>query len=257
MINEFIAKSGIVAYPLLLAAFVLVFMIIERTIVYILKYRSINKDKYIGDIKDFYNDNAGEENVIKNKKGIAAQIYNAVLKKKPQNREQFDLLMDAEEVDRLPELERGLGLLNFIAQVSPTLGLLGTVSGMIKTFQVLGIGGNPEQMALGISEALLTTAAGLVISLPAAAFYHYFYSKIDKLTNKMGNLRLEVEHILYEDELRGEAAYSAEENSQTAETEKERNAKSAGDERSKNTNTSALKEIDRSLTGVDHSEISA
>ena len=255
MINEFITKSGIVAYPLLLAAFVLIFMIIERTIVYVLKYRSINKDKYISDIKEFYADKSGENNVIKDNKGIAAQIYNAVLKKKPQNREQFDLLMDAEEVDRLPELERGLGLLNFIAQVSPTLGLLGTVSGMIKTFQVLGIGGNPEQMALGISEALLTTAAGLVISLPAAAFYHYFYSKIDKLTNKMGNLRLEVEHILYEDELRGEAAYQTKEKVRTA---KEEGGRNEGNEKSERINSSAaIKDIDRGLTGVDHSEISA
>lgn len=243
MINEFIAKSGIIAYPLLLAAFVLIFMIIERTIIYVIKYRSINKERYLKDIQNFYEGKADEKNIIKNNKGITAQIYNTVLKKNPQNREQFGLLMDAEEVDRLPELERGLGLLNFIAQVAPTLGLLGTVSGMIKTFQVLGIGGNPEQMALGISEALLTTAAGLVISLPAAAFYHYFYSKIDKLTNKMGNLRLEVEHILFEKEIRGDSAANAQ---QTKSAEK----------REKRTKPS-LKEIDSSLKGVDKSEISA
>jgi biopolymer transport protein ExbB len=243
MINEFIAKTGIVAYPLLLAAFVLIFMIIERTIIYIIKYRNINKERYIKDIQDFYEEKADENNIIKNNKGITAQIYNSVLKKKPQNREQFGLLMDAEEIDRLPELERGLGLLNFIAQVAPTLGLLGTVSGMIKTFQVLGISGNPEQMALGISEALLTTAAGLVISLPAAAFYHYFYSKIDKLTNKMGNLRLEVEHILYETEIRGDSNLNTEQNKSTEKSEK----------RSKPT----LKEIESGLKGVDKSEISA
>jgi len=247
MINEFIAKSGIAAYPLLLAAFVLVFMVIERSSIYFLKYRSIKKEKYIKDIKDFYADKADDKNIIENKKGIAAQIYNAVLKKKPENREQFGLLMDAEEVDRLPELERGLGLLNFIAQVAPTLGLLGTVSGMIKTFQVLGIGGNPEQMALGISEALLTTAAGLVISLPAAAFYHYFYSKIDKLTNKMGNLRLEVEHILYEDELRGNHALSSAEKENNKDTNKS----------SEKEITNNLKELERNLKGVDKSEISA
>lgn len=243
MINEFIAKSGIIAYPLLLAAFVLIFMVIERTIIYFIKYRSINKERYLKDIQDFYKAEADQNNIIKNNKGITAQIYNTVLKKKPQNREQFGLLMDAEEVDRLPELERGLGLLNFIAQVAPTLGLLGTVSGMIKTFQVLGIGGNPEQMALGISEALLTTAAGLVISLPAAAFYHYFYSKIDKLTNKMGNLRLEVEHILFEKEIIGEPETNVQQAKEVEKREK--------------INKPALKEIDSSLKGVDKSEISA
>jgi biopolymer transport protein ExbB len=54
MINEFIAKSGIVAYPLLLAAFVLIFMVIERTIFYIIKYRNINKERYLDDIQNFY-----------------------------------------------------------------------------------------------------------------------------------------------------------------------------------------------------------
>ncbi|ADQ14782.1 MotA/TolQ/ExbB proton channel family protein [Halanaerobium hydrogeniformans] len=197
MIGEFINKAGIIAYPLLLSAFLVIFMVFERSIIYFLKYRSIKKTKYLRDIKEFYNDQADEDNLIVKNKGITAQIYNAVLSKKPVNKEQFQLFMDAEEVDKLPELERGLGLLNFLAQASPTLGLLGTVSGMINTFQVLGIGGSPEQMAVGISEALFTTAAGLVISLPALAFYHYFYSKIDKLVNQMDNLRLETKNLLY------------------------------------------------------------
>ena len=127
---------------------------------------------------------------------------NNILTRKPKNREEFNLYLDAEEVDKLPELEKHLGFLNFIAQVSPTLGLLGTVSGMIKTFQVLGVGGSPEQMALGISEALFTTAAGLIISLPAAAFYHYFYAKIEKLHNQLNNLRLESESRLYKKEIK-------------------------------------------------------
>ncbi|MCC3143810.1 MotA/TolQ/ExbB proton channel family protein [Halanaerobium sp. Z-7514] len=197
MIGEFINKAGIIAYPLLLSAFLVIFMVFERSIIYLLKYRSIKKEKYLSAIKEFYHNQADEDNLIVKNKGITAQIYNAVLSKKPVNKEQFQLFMDAEEVDKLPELERGLGLLNFLAQASPTLGLLGTVSGMINTFQVLGIGGSPEQMAVGISEALFTTAAGLVISLPALAFYHYFYSKIDKLVNQMDNLRLETKNLLY------------------------------------------------------------
>ena len=197
MITNFIDTAGIIAYPLLIAASAAVFMIIERAIVFLIKYRKLNKEKFLDDIKKFYSNNAKKNNIIKNKKGITAEIYNEVLTKKPANKKEFDLYMDAEEVKELPQLERGLGLLNFIAQISPTLGLLGTVSGMIKTFQVLGIGGSPEQMAIGISEALFTTAAGLVISLPAAAFYHYYYAKIEKLTQQMQNLRLETEAMLF------------------------------------------------------------
>lgn len=201
MITEFIETAGIVAYPLLLAAFLMIFIIIERSIVFLLNYRSINKDKYLKAVLNFDADHP-EENILNKKKGIAAEIYYNLLKRKPHNREEFTLYMDAEEVDRLPDLEKHLGFLNFIAQVSPTLGLLGTVSGMIKTFQVLGIGGNPEQMALGISEALFTTAAGLIIALPASAFYHYFYAKIEKLHNQLNNLRLESESLLFKEELK-------------------------------------------------------
>lgn len=197
MITNFIETAGIVAYPLLVAATAAVFMIIERAIIFLIKYRKLNKEKFLDDIKKFYFNKTTKDNIIKKKKGITAEIYNEVLTKKPANKKEFDLYMDAEEIKELPQLERGLGLLNFIAQISPTLGLLGTVSGMIKTFQVLGIGGSPEQMAIGISEALFTTAAGLVISLPAAAFYHYYYAKIEKLTQQMQNLRLETEAMLF------------------------------------------------------------
>jgi len=196
MITEFIETAGIVGYPLLLAAFLMIFIIIERSIVFLINYRKINKQEYLEAIINF-NNSSSENNILKRKKGIAAEIYCNLLRKKPSNQEEFNLYLDAEEVDKLPELEKHLGFLNFIAQASPTLGLLGTVSGMIKTFQVLGVGGSPEQMALGISEALFTTAAGLIISLPAAAFYHYFYAKIEQLHNQLNNLRLESECGLF------------------------------------------------------------
>ncbi|RCW61116.1 MULTISPECIES: MotA/TolQ/ExbB proton channel family protein [Halanaerobium] len=201
MITEFIETAGIAAYPLLLAAFLMIFIVFERSIIFFLNYRQINKDKYLEAVLNF-NDNKQKASILNNKKGIAAEIYSNTLTKKPKNREEFNLYLDAEEVDKLPQLEKHLGFLNFIAQVSPTIGLLGTVSGMIKTFQVLGVGGSPEQMAVGISEALFTTAAGLIISIPAAAFYHYFYAKIEKLHNQLNNLRLESESILYKKEIK-------------------------------------------------------
>lgn len=201
MITEFIQTAGIVSYPLLLAAFLMIFIIIERSIIFLLNYRKINKEEYLKAVINFNSDNE-QASILKNKKGIAADIYYNLLIRKPKTREEFNLYLDAEEVEKMPELEKHLGFLNFIAQVAPTLGLLGTVSGMIKTFQVLGVGGSPEQMALGVSEALFTTAAGLIISLPAAAFYHYFYAKIEKLHNQMNNLRLESESRLFREEIK-------------------------------------------------------
>lgn len=73
-------------------------------------------------------------------------------------------------------LIKPVNYLTNIASVSPMVGLLGTVSGMIKAFQglSLGAGANAEEMARNISEALVTTASGLIIAIPAMIFYFYF-----------------------------------------------------------------------------------
>jgi biopolymer transport protein ExbB len=77
-------------------------------------------------------------------------------------------------------LERNLSMLSTIASISPLLGLLGTVVGMITVFGNIDINGsaNADLLAAGISEALITTAFGLIIAVPAIVFYRYFEQKI-------------------------------------------------------------------------------
>jgi len=79
------------------------------------------------------------------------------------------------------ELERYLNALGTIAAISPLLGLLGTVTGMIRTFKAITVAGvgNPAAMAGGIAEALITTAAGLIIAIPALVAYRYLRSRVD------------------------------------------------------------------------------
>ncbi|MCF7855729.1 MAG: MotA/TolQ/ExbB proton channel family protein [Candidatus Pacebacteria bacterium] len=84
--------------------------------------------------------------------------------------------------------------LSIIAQIAPMLGLLGTVSGMIKAFQKIGLGGmgQPEVLASNIGEAMITTATGLVIGIPAMFFYFYLKNKymaqVSELARVLGNL---------------------------------------------------------------------
>jgi len=85
------------------------------------------------------------------------------------------------------ELERFLNALGTIAAMSPLLGLLGTVSGMIRTFADIsdqGVG-NPQVLAAGISEALISTAAGLVVALPAIMGYRYLRGRVESLVLEM------------------------------------------------------------------------
>ena len=88
----------------------------------------------------------------------------------------------------IPHLERYLSFLGSIAHISPLLGLLGTVTGNIQAFGVLGSFGavsDPSILAKGISEALITTAAGIIVAIPAVIFYNYLVDKVGKILIKM------------------------------------------------------------------------
>jgi biopolymer transport protein ExbB len=80
------------------------------------------------------------------------------------------------------ELRKGIGLLQTIASVSPLLGLLGTVGGMIKVFDAISMGGvgNPGSLAAGIAEALITTVAGLCVAIPTFLGQRYLYNRSEK-----------------------------------------------------------------------------
>lgn len=81
-------------------------------------------------------------------------------------------------------LEKGLGTLSLISVISPLLGLTGTVTGMIQAFQTLAVNHNqinPGMLAGGIWEALLTTAAGLFVAIPAHVICHYLEERLDDI----------------------------------------------------------------------------
>ncbi|OGT62807.1 MAG: biopolymer transporter ExbB [Gammaproteobacteria bacterium RIFCSPLOWO2_02_47_7] len=106
-----------------------------------------------------------------------------------------------EEVGRqvAHELQRFLNTLGTIASISPLLGLLGTVFGMIKVFAVittLGVG-DPSVLADGISTALLTTAAGLSVAIPSLMFHRYFRGKVDDLVMTMEQEALKMVEVMH------------------------------------------------------------
>lgn len=96
------------------------------------------------------------------------------------------------------ELERYLNTLGTIASITPLLGLLGTVIGMIKVFTVItnaGVG-DPGVLAGGISEALITTAAGLSVAIPALIFHRYFTGRVDRLAIGMEEQALKIVEVI-------------------------------------------------------------
>jgi biopolymer transport protein ExbB len=97
------------------------------------------------------------------------------------------------------ELERYLNTLGTIAAITPLLGLLGTVIGMIKVFATIttqGVG-DPGALAGGISEALITTAAGMSVAIPTLMFYRYFRGRVRMLVLKMEQEALTMVEIMH------------------------------------------------------------
>jgi biopolymer transport protein ExbB len=114
--------------------------------------------------------------------GIQHRMYQASVIK--------SMITDAANME-VPKMERFLSTLGTIAHIAPLLGLLGTVTGNIRAFGVLGdfgaLGGNPAVLARGIAEALITTAAGIIVSIPAITFYNYLVNKVNHLIIRLEN----------------------------------------------------------------------
>jgi biopolymer transport protein ExbB len=195
---SFIVKGGPVMIPILLCSVVSLAIIIERFI-------NLREDKVIP--KDFFNRIKGlllEGHInevlsicSKSNKPIAKIIEAGIMKYYFGRDEIKEAIEDAGRHE-IVYVEKYLNILSMIAGVSPLLGLLGTVSGMIKMFNVISAGGigQPHQLAGGISEALITTAAGLTVAIPTLVFHNIFADRADRLTLKMEKSSIELTEIL-------------------------------------------------------------
>jgi biopolymer transport protein ExbB len=127
---------------------------------------------------------------------LAAGIAN-----RKQNREVMKESIEDTGRHVVHELERYLNTLGTIAAITPLLGLLGTVVGMIKVFATIttiGVG-NPGALAGGISQALITTAAGMSVAIPALMFYRYFRGKVRMLVLRMEQEAMGMVEIMHGD----------------------------------------------------------
>lgn len=115
--------------------------------------------------------------------GTASNIIRAGLSMTARSREEMEKAMEDVAKYELPKLHKNLPVLATIVNVATLLGLLGTVLGMITSTSVLasqGLG-NPQDLIGGIAQALVTTAAGLIVSIPSLIAYNYLIAKVDSI----------------------------------------------------------------------------
>ena len=181
--REFFHSGGFVMYPLALIAVIALIMVIERSFYYWL-FSNSNSKLRRGTLDILKNKNYEEASkIIHSHKGPSKQFWSKSLellqKKSATIEEAFQHVIIAE----IPKIERFLTTLAVFAAICPLLGLLGTVSGMIKTFDVITVFGTGQHgmLSQGISEALVTTQVGLVLAIPIL-LAHAILSRRSKLT---------------------------------------------------------------------------
>ncbi|HIE07644.1 MAG TPA: MotA/TolQ/ExbB proton channel family protein, partial [Desulfarculaceae bacterium] len=184
---QFVMKGGYLMYPIILCSILTLAILFER--LFALRRSRIIPEKFIIEVSDLVRQQRMEDALTQcrlNDSSIS-RILMAGISRYQRSRQQVKEAI--EDIGRLEaaNLERYLAILGTIAGIAPLLGLLGTVTGMIKAFSVIshaGIG-NPQMLAGGISEALITTAAGLTVAIPAFVFYKLLRSRVDKRILRM------------------------------------------------------------------------
>ncbi|MDZ7724722.1 MAG: MotA/TolQ/ExbB proton channel family protein [candidate division KSB1 bacterium] len=200
---QIIVKGGIVMIPLALCSIAAFAILIERLIT--LRKMKINTNSFVLQIKNMLLRRRIDDalHLAQQTRGPIARITIAGLSKHNRPREEIKDSIEGAAKSQVYHIERYLGILGTIAAVAPLIGFLGTVTGMIKAFmQVQTLGGSVDASVLagGIWEALISTAAGLTVGIPALVFYNWLQAKVEHFVFEMQETSTDLMDTLLEQE---------------------------------------------------------
>lgn len=185
-----IRQGGILMLPIIACSFVMLIFVMER-LLYLRRARMIPRPFVRGVIEQLEQQQLGRDEAMalcEENGSPIAEIFAGALKKYGRSAVEVEqAVVDAGE-RVVSQMRKYLRLFNAISNLTPLLGLLGTVLGMIDAFNTIARAdamGRPELLAGGIGTALITTAAGLVVAIPSYAAYAFFLGRIDKLILEM------------------------------------------------------------------------
>jgi biopolymer transport protein ExbB len=184
---EMLRAGGWIMFPLAVCSLTGLAIIIER---FIALRRQVVIDPTVLQLVSEYSETTSPEKAMalcRRARGPFARLVEEVIRGRRLDHVQALEMMHATGRSQVGTLERGLTLLEIIANVSPLLGLLGTVLGMVAVFDAItteGLG-NPQVLSDGISKALVTTVAGLCVAIPALACHSWFSRRVDDLATEM------------------------------------------------------------------------
>lgn len=185
---ELYLQGGIIMWPILLCSVIGLAIVIDRFLV--IRKAKINVPAFMVRLRSFIKnkDIGGAIAFCMQEKSPIANMVRKGLKKFGLGHERVKEAIENGGRQEVNKLEKGLSVLATIAGVAPLIGFLGTVTGMIQAFMTiedLAGAANPSDLAGGIWEALTTTAFGLIVGIPALAFYNYFLSAVKRFVSDM------------------------------------------------------------------------
>ncbi len=199
---EFIIKGGPLMFLIILCSVIALAVVIEK--IWHLRRAEINTGEFMEDISETLRRNRIPEAIDKCNAmpGPIAHILKAGILKHDRPRSEIKEAIEDAGLHEVPRLEKNLSVLATIAHIAPLLGLLGTVTGMVKAFQVIEqkagalVPVNPGDLAGGIWEALITTVAGLAVAIPTYVAYNFLVSKVDGFVLEMEKSATDLVNIL-------------------------------------------------------------
>lgn len=200
---DYFFQGGPIMYPLLLCSLISLTVIIERAIFWVREER--NRDRRLLDelMSLIEKEQYGEAKSItgNTRDFVIRVIVCGVVHRDFSLRDALQMSAD-EEMGRM---RRYLPVLDTMVTLSPLLGILGTVTGIIYSFNMLGVVGveHPQMITAGIAQALITTAFGLIIAIPALICYNYFLSRVEKAALEMEKYGTNLEIIFEKNRKRG------------------------------------------------------
>ncbi len=202
LVLDWFNRGGVFMWPILLCSIVAVTFIIERSVT-LMRART-NTRHFMSDILNAVRRDGvpAAERVCEQTRGPIAAIVYSGLKQSSRGTEAVEKAIETAGAVEMSFLERGLIWLATVSTVAPLLGFLGTVSGMIHAFDAIAAADqvSAKLVASGISEALITTMAGLMVAIPASVMHNFFLSQIDRFVIEMEESSSELVNTI--DELR-------------------------------------------------------
>ena len=198
---DVILSGGVVMYPIILCSVVALAIIAER--LWALRVNKISPRNLISQVWDWVKNsqmNGKKVKELRDSSPLGRVLATGLINAKHGRDVMKESIIDT-ATHEIHEMRRFLNLLGSIAALAPLLGLLGTVVGMIKVFNaiVLEGAGNAAVLAGGISEALYTTAAGLMVAIPALFFHRFFCRRIDEITVLMEQDAIKLVDVIHGD----------------------------------------------------------